>query len=148
MTPELEKLAKSLEWQPIETAVRSGPLLVRDNESACFAEWNFIHECWEPYNCYASDSECSVSISFAPTHYISLPTGNAGEVIRVLVEAIDGFISARNANLAAFAEVMGGESVSMPVHPAQHKTLPEEFSAIEGLNQALARAEQLAKEAV
>lgn len=64
---------RQLAWQPIETAIRDRAMLITDGSSMCVAEWNFIHAEWQPENCYASDSECSVYTSIEPTHWMPLP---------------------------------------------------------------------------
>lgn len=81
MTPNLTKLAESLEWQPIADAPRDGSQMLLSTPEyggkqiidwiafdGTLGRWSDVH---------------SVS------HFMPLPTGQAGGIIRVLAEALE-----------------------------------------------------------
>lgn len=144
MTPELEKLAKSLEWQPIETAPKDGTkILIKVPDYGVFEACYFEADEGSEYK-DGWMSPCTMNGLFRerkvkphdcpkPSHWMPLPTGNAGEVIRVLAAALN----------AVYHRV----TISRQMFDAGNIIRDVVFQALPAENEvskALARAEQLA----
>lgn len=86
MTTSLMKLADSLTWQDIETADKDSDcyFLLKEGEHVTLGFYHLSPD--HP----SGDGWCDIDDFklFSPTHWMPIPTGNAGEVIQVLVEAV------------------------------------------------------------
>jgi hypothetical protein len=88
LTP-LYELAERMTWRPIEEAPRHGTsVLLTDGDN--IAEASFWVNEWM---LHIGDNPCChrswLSVCEAPTHFMPLPTGKEGSVMRVLLDAID-----------------------------------------------------------
>lgn len=144
MTPELEKLAKSLEWQPIETAPKDGTRILtcvagfwptigywKHEGHWSNAEEELADRAFEAAGYLVIDGEHADR--YTPDHWMPLPTGNAGEVIRVLADALNAVYH----RIAISRQMFDAGNITRDV---VFQALPAENEA----RQALARAEQLA----
>ena len=91
-TQTLLEYAGTLEWQDITSAPKHISILVKDDCGECHEGMFSTDEYDEFYGKYTwawtyGSAEIDDS-NFEPTHWIPLPTGNAGEVIRDLVEVM------------------------------------------------------------
>jgi hypothetical protein len=89
MTSNLTKLAQSLEWQSIKSAPKDGTVILGRNKSDPYDKHGST-VCWyngsyESHWVYEAETDPVEGL----THWMPLPTGNAGEVIRILAEALN-----------------------------------------------------------
>lgn len=99
-TDALLELADSLQWRPIEEAPKDERVLIKVNGDVHAAIWvkNIMNddETWAIAKLPKPDGGFDRVILRNPTHFMPIPTGNEGAVIRELVEALKIYAEENN----------------------------------------------------